>query len=315
MKFKVPRAISRLVAQKELLASDKAPKVLFVGGVVGMVGSTVLACRATLKLEDVLDQMQRDREQAKDVKRHIDGGAHSEGSTGRVTYTDAEYRRDLSIIASRGVGNVIRLYGPSILLGTVSIAALTKSHNLLQERNVALIAAYTAVDSAFHRYRERVIDRYGEQADRELRFETEEVDILDEETGEIVTTTRITDAPGSPYSRFYAEWSSRNWSPDPDINLMFLSTQQNWLNDRLRTRGHVFLNEVYDVLGLAHTRAGSQVGWRWRKDSGDDFIDFGIWDGVNEAVNDFFHGTEGEILLDFNVDGIIWDKIDETERA
>jgi hypothetical protein len=303
----IPDAVVRTIASKGLLASDKAPKVLFVGGVVGMVGSTVLACHATLKVEDVLDGIEADKAKARNVKALVE----SDQYTGSQTYSDHEFRRDLAVISTRGVGSLIKLYAPSVVLGAVSIAALTKSHNLLQDRNVALTAAYVAVDGAFQRYRDRVIDRYGEEADRELRYETEEIEVLDEETGKLVTTTRITGAPGSPYSRFYAEWSSRNWSPDPDINLLFLTSQQNYWNDKLRVRGHVFLNEVYDSLGLAHTKAGAAVGWRWGKDSGDDQIDFGFLDGVNEAVNEFFHGNEGEILLDFNVDGPIWDKIDD----
>ncbi len=305
----IPNAIGRKIAQQGLLASDKAPKVLFVGGVIGMVASTALACRATLKLEEVIDEIEADRDKAKRIKALVDKG----GVNVTTTYTDQEYRRDLTVIAVRGVGGIIRLYAPSILLGAASIAALAKSHNLLQNRNLALTAAYAAVDGAYSRYRERVINRYGEEVDRELRYESENVDVLDEETGKIETVTRVIDAPGAAYSRFYAKWSSDNWSPDPDINLMVLRTVQNYMNDKLQTKGHVFLNEVYRELGLSHTKAGAVVGWRWRKDSGDDFIDFGIWDGTNEVVNDFFHGREEEILLDFNVDGVIFDKIDEDQ--
>jgi hypothetical protein len=302
----VPDAIARKVASQQLLASKHSPRILFVGGVVGMVGSTVLACRATLKLEDVLDEIDHNRVRAHRAKELVDSGQ----ANPNTTYTDAELRKDLTIITVRGVGNVVKLYAPSVLLGGASIFALTKSHNILQERNLALTAAYAAIDGAFTRYRERVIDRYGEDADRDLRYDSEEVDVLDEETGRITTTTRVIGAPGSEYARFYDEVSSRNFSHDPDINLLFLRNVQNYMNDRLKARGHVFLNEVYDELGLSHTEAGAVVGWRWSKNSGDDFIDFGIWDGTQEVVNDFFNGREGAILLDFNVDGVIYDKLE-----
>lgn len=305
MKF-VPDAIARKVAEQGFLASKNSPRILFVGGVVGMVGSTVLACRATLKLEEVLDNIENDREQAHRVKAVVNEPNYK----GDATYSDSELRKDLTIIAIRGVGSIAKLYGPSVLLGAASIAALTKSHNILQERNLALTAAYALVDGAFNRYRERVVDRYGEEADRDLRYESEEVDILDEETGKIVATTVVTSSPGSAYARFYDEHSSRNFSHDPDINILFLRNQQNHLNDRLKARGHVFLNEVYDSLGLSHTKAGAIVGWRWRRGSGDDFIDFGCWDG-GEVVTDFFNGREDAILLDFNVDGPIYDKLEE----
>lgn len=303
----IPTAISRKIASQGLLASEHAPRVLFVGGVVGMVGSTVLACRATLKIEGVLDQIESDKEQALQVNAVTNDPRYE----GDATYTDKELQKDLHIIKVRGVGQVVKLYAPSVVLGTVSIAALTKSHNILKDRNLALAAAYAAVDGAFARYRERVIEMFGEEMDNDIRYESEQVDIVNEETGEISTVTRAIDAPGSVYARFYDEESSRNWSTNPDINTAFLRTVQNYMNDRLRMRGHVFLNEAYDELGLSHTKPGAVVGWRWNKDSGDDYIDFGIWDSSKEVVLDFFNGREGAILLDFNVDGIIYDKIEE----
>lgn len=308
MKF-FPDAIGRKLGEQSLFASEQAPKALFVGGVVGMVGSTVLACRATLKLEAVLDEIEHNKAQADQAKELVDaeGGTTESGQT----YTDKEHRRDVTIISIRGVGNVVKLYAPAVLLGGVSIFALTKSHNILKDRNIALTAAYAAVDGAFKRYRERVIDRYGEEADRDLRYEHEVLDIVDEDTGEVVAEAHVLSAPGAAYARWYDEISSANWSPDPDINMLFLRNVQNWANDRLRARGHVFLNEVYDGLGLSHTSPGAVVGWRWNKESGDDFIDFGIWDGEHDRQKDFFNGREGAILLDFNVDGVIYDKIDQ----
>lgn len=306
MKF-IPTAVSRKIAEQGLLASENAPKVLFVGGVVGMVGSTILACRATLKVEAVIDRVETGKEQAEQVLAAVNRPDYD----GAATYSAQEYKKDLHILKIRGAGEVVKLYAPSVVLGVVSVAALTKSHNILKDRNLALAAAYTAVDSAFTRYRERVVDLFGEEMDHDIRYESETVEIVDEETGEVRTVTRATDAPGSIYARFYDEESSRNWSTNPDINTAFLRTVQNYMNDRLRIRGHVFLNEVYDELGLSHTKPGAIVGWRWNKDSGDDYIDFGIWDSSKEVVSDFFNGREGAILLDFNVDGVIYDKIEE----
>lgn len=307
MKF-IPDAIGRKIAQQGLLASEKSPKILFVAGVTGMVGSTVLACRATLKLDEVLEEVQQNREKAHQAY----GIVNQPDYPGDATYSDAELKKDLTIITVRGVVGVAKLYAPAVLLGAASIACLTKSHNILEERNLALTAAYAAVDTAFTRYRERVVARYGEEEDRHMMYESELIDVVDEDTGEVSSAVRATGAPGSAYARFYDEESSRNWSHDPDINLLFLRNVQNYMNDRLRARGHVFLNEVYSELGLSHTRAGAVVGWRWNKGSGDDCIDFGIWDGTQEAVNDFFNGREGAILLDFNVDGVIYDKLEET---
>lgn len=299
MKF-VPAAIGRKLGEQGLLASEHAPKILFVGGVVGMVGSTVLACRATLKMEEVLDEIEHNKRLAAQAKEDVEMGSAPPGTT----YSKEEQKRDQFIILRKGGVKIAKLYAPAVAIGGLSIFALTKSHNLLQDRNLALAAAYTAVDGAFNRYRGRVIDRFGEEVDQELRYESEQIDIVDEETGKVDSRVVAIGAPGSPYARHFDELSSRDFSQSPDINMAFLKCVQNNMNDRLRLKGHVFLNEVYDELGLSRTPAGCVVGWRWQGD-GDNVIDFGIWDSNNERVLDFFNGRESAILLDFNVDGLI----------
>jgi hypothetical protein len=312
MKF-VPDAISRKVASQALLAQKNAPSLLFGAGVISMVGSTVLACRATLKLEDVLDGIEADMKKSDLAKEMVDNGHAAEGTT----YTDQEKKQDQVIIYVRGVGKIVKLYAPAVLLGGVGLVCLTKSHKILQERNAALTAAYVAIDRAFSAYRERVIDRYGEETDRELRFETEEVTVIDEETGKALETVRV--APGMPsgYARWFDE-ENGNWSPEPfdEHNWIFLRQNQNWANDMLRARGHITLNEVYRMLGLSETSAGSVVGWIYKRDNdrGDNYVDFGCWGKDDGQPLDFFNGREGGILLDFNVDGLIWDQIDESSE-
>jgi hypothetical protein len=318
MKF-IPDALGRKLGESGLMASEKAPKLLFVGGVVGMVGSTVLACRATLKLSDTLDEIQHDLERAKATPEGLEK-LQADPKTAEkykdVTYDESDLKKDTTRIYIKGVGKITRLYGPAVLLGGVSIFALTKSHNLLQDRNLALTAAYAAVDTAYNRYRERVIDRYGEEVDREIRYETEQVDVVDEETGEIETKTRITDAPGSKFTRWYDEASSPNWSPDFEINKIVLRNAQHYANDLLRQRGHVWLNEIFTELGMSHTKEGAIVGWRFNRDDPTAKIDFGIF-WTDAVANDQFveahNGREGAILLDFNVDGVILNEIEEED--
>jgi hypothetical protein len=307
MRF-LPQSVGRAVAEQALRTQKHAPEILFGAGVVSMVGSTVMACRATLKLEEVLDKVEADKAKAHRAKELVDAGEVPDGTT----YTESEMKRDLTIITVRGVTGVIKLYAPAVILGGVGVICLTKSHKILQERNAALTAAYVAIDTAFRQYRSRVVDRYGEDIDRELRYDAEEVDIIDEETGKITSTVQVTPGEPSGYARWFDE-ENTNWNP-PQFhhhNTLFLRNQQNWANDMLRSRGHVFLNEVYSMVGLSHTSAGAIVGWVYDRhnDRGDNYIDFGCW-GKNNDFNEFFNGREGAILLDFNVDGPIWELID-----
>jgi uncharacterized protein DUF6353 len=313
----VPHAISRKIAEQTLLTKKNSPTILLGAGVVSMVGSTALACRATLKLEDVLSEIEENMSKAHRAKEMVEAGIVSEGTT----YSDHEMKQDIVIIYVRGAAKIAKLYAPSLILGAAGVVCLTKSHKILQERNSALTAAYVAVDTAFKAYRQRVVDRYGEEIGREFRYGAEHIDIINEDTGEIASVVRVEPGEPSGYARWFDE-ENNNWHPSPyeTHNFLWLRTQQNWANDMLRARGHLFLNEVYSLIGLTHTSAGAIVGWVYDRhnDRGDNYVDFGCWGDDFGQPLDFFNGRDGAILLDFNVDGPIWDLIDkrnaETER-
>ena len=185
----------------------------------------------------------------------------------------------------------------------------------MQKRNAALSAAYLTVDKSFKEYKHRVIDRVGEEVEKEIRYgiKAEEVaeTVVDEDRNETtVTETVKTMNPNlySDYARFFDE-ASPYWQKDPEYNLMFLRPQQQYANDLLRAKGRFILNDVYDMLGIEKTKAGQIVGWVYNPENpnGDNFVDFGIYDMSKERVRAFVNGYEANILLDFNVDGIIWD--------
>ena len=292
----VPEVVTRTIARNALLVQKGSPELLLTAGIVGMVGSTVLACRATLKMNDVLEEAQNNLHVAKALDS--------------PQYSEKDRRRDISLIYVQSSVKIVRLYVPSIIIGGVSIYALRSSHNILTKRNAALTAAYTALERGFSEYRERVVEKYGEEEDRNLRYGTQEVEITDPKTKKKKMVTRV--GPGDPsiYARFFDD-GNRNWNKEPEYNFVFLHCQQNWANDLLKSRGHVFLNEVYDMLGMERSQAGAVVGWIISHNGEtDNFVNFGIFEGNSEVVRDFVNGYEGAILLDFNVDGVIYNKLD-----
>ena len=290
----VKNAVTSKVSRQILIGKKYSPQIMFVGGVIGIVGTTVLACRATLQLDEVLKEDRNAREMAKSM-------AHP-------NYTDSDRRQDLAYIYLRTTVSVGKLYAPAIGLGVVSVGALTGSHVVLTKRNVALTAAYGALERGFNEYRQRVIDDVGEDKDRHYRYGSETVELVNPKSGKSKTVTRVASGDPSIYARYFDAFS-QSWSREPEYNLIFLKSQQNYMNDLLHSRGHVFLNEVYDALGIERSKAGAVVGWVLSRDDGDNFIDFGVFDETRERARDFVNGREGSILLDFNVDGVIYDKI------
>ena len=283
-----------------------SPEILLVTGITGVVTSAVMACKATTKVDTIVEE----------TKKSIDmiHEGMEVGNICDVEYTEEDGKKDLAIVYIQTGVKFAKLYGPSVLLGLTSIGCILASNNIIHKRNVALSAAYTAIDRSFKGYRSRVIERFGENMDRELRYniKTQEVKetVVDEETGKkktVKSTVSVVDPNTySDYARFFDEYCA-GWTKDAEYNLMFLRQQQNYANELLKSRGHLFLNEVYDMLGIDRTKAGNIVGWIYdeKHPIGDNFVDFGIYVLDNEKARDFVNGRERSILLDFNVDGDI----------
>lgn len=288
-----------------------SPEILVGAGVVGVVASAVMACKATTKLDDVLAETKDTVDKIHDVTEHPE--KIPEGKE----YTVEDSKKDLTIVYTQAGVKLVKLYGPAVVLGTVSIAAIIGGHHILRKRNIALAAAYTAVDKGFKEYRSRVLERFGEEVDRELRYNIKakeiEKTVTDANGKETVVKETVDVADPnltSDYARFFDDGCT-GWTKDPEFNLMFLKDQQRYANDLFKSKGHLFLNEVYDMLGIPRTQAGQVVGWIYDEKNpiGDNFIDFGIYDIADERKRSFVNGYERTILLDFNVDGNILEMI------
>ena len=286
-----------------------SPEIMVVAGVVGVVTSTVMACKATTKVNDILEET---RKQVDDVHNVLDSDVVSEDE-----YNNDDAKKDLAIIYTQTGVKLIKLYAPSVIVGALSITGILASHKILKKRNVALTAAYATIDRSFKEYRGRVVERFGKELDRELRYNIKAQEIeektVDKDGNEIVEKKTISVVDPNMYSDYARIFDngSMGWTKDPEYNLMFLKLQQNQANDRLRAQGYLFLNDVYDMLGIPRTKAGQIVGWIYDEENpvGDNFVDFGIYDIYNEKACDFVNGRERSIVLDFNVDGNILDMI------
>lgn len=284
-----------------------SPEILVVAGVVGTVTSAVMACKATTKLNDIL-------EESKTQIDAIHTGMES-GEVSGVQYTPEDGKKDLSIVYVQTGVKLVKLYAPAVALGALSIAGIVSSNNILRKRNVALAAAYATVDKGFKEYRGRVVERFGKELDRELKYniKAKEIEerVTDENGKEKVVKKKVDVASindHSDYARFFDEYCA-GWDKDAEYNLMFLKQQQAHANKILQTDGYLFLNDVYEMLGIPKTKAGQVVGWVYDKNNeiGDNYVDFGIYDLYNEEKRNFVNGLERSILLDFNVDGNIWE--------
>lgn len=309
-KTEIMANLTRTFNRTGLKIKKYSPEILMVTGTVGVVVSGVMACRATLKINEILNDTKDTIDKIHEV---------SEDPDMKEKYSEEDSKKDLAIVYTQTAWKLIKLYGPSVGLGVASIGCMIGSNRILNKRNVALAAAYKAVDTSFKEYRGRVVERFGKELDKELRYnikaqEIEEVSV-DENGNEVVKKTTVDVMENDPnrYSQYAIVFDDGNdgWDPDPERTKFFLIQQQNWANERLKSQGHLFLNEVYDMLGVKRTKAGAQVGWVYdeKNQNGDNYVDFGIFDIYSPKARDFVNGLEKVIVLDFNVDGCILDMI------
>lgn len=301
----VSNAVTSKAGRQILLTQKHSPTILFGAGVVGVVATAVMASKATLALDEVMTEHENTKDRAQAMLARVPD-----------RYTAKDYTQDMAKLKTKTIIKVGKLYAPAVLIGVGSICALTGSHIILTRRYQGAVAAFVALDKSMSQYQARVRDLIGEEKERELRFDTQTREIaVDTENG--VEVQSVTEAVGSlsPYARLWAKDTSSLWSEEPSYNLVTLRTQQTYCNDRLRSRGHIFLNEVYDCLGLEHSKIGAVTGWVYEKGSGDNYVDFGMWDGQDMmSFHQFLTQKDGAIWLDFNVDGHILDLIEKKGR-
>ena len=315
-KAEIVKSMNGFLSKTSFQLKKHSPEILVVAGVIVMVTSAVMACKATTKVGEILDKTKEDVETIH--KCEADESV-------KERYSSEDAQKDLAIVYVQTGMKFAKLYGPSVILGALSITSILASNNILRKRNVALSAAYAAIDKGFKEYRSRVIERFGEEVDRELKYNLKakkfDETVIDEETGKEkkVKKNGFVVSPGdiSGYARFFEKYTqdedgnsilNPHWESNNEYNLMFIKAQERYANDLLKAKKRVFLNEVYEMLGLPRTKAGQIVGWVYNPENskGDNYIDFGLYSD-NLSYSDYVNGFDQAILLDFNVDGNIWD--------
>lgn len=309
MNNKVLNKLSKVANTSTMKIKKYSPEILLTTGIVGMVGTVALACKATLHAEDVVDE-------------HM-GKMYKIGEAIRISEADPEsfeypeeYRKKDKLVTYVQTGvSFTKLYAPAITLGAVSIGCILAGNKIMKKRYLGVVAAYGAVSEAFSDYRKRVVEEAGIDMDRHYRFGTELNEVTSTETDENGKKKKVKETvenadpnklKPADNARFF-DSSNPNWDKCPSYNMMFLKAQETMFNDLLHTRGHVFLNEVYDGLGFPMTSEGAVTGWV--EGLGDNYIDFGLYNPDNDNSRRFVNGDSDVILLDFNTDGVIWDKI------
>lgn len=307
MKQEIINKATRLLSSTQYQVKKHSPEILMVAGIAGAIVGTVLACKATTKVSEIIEEKNKNIE---DVHTCLEEKPNE--------YTEEDSKKDLTIIYAQTGVKLFKLYAPAIGVMTLSFASIIVGHKVLKKRNIAIAAAYAVIDKGFKQYRKNVIEEFGEGVDQQMRFglKSKEIKKKDKDGKTVKEKEYYIDPDANPldniseYARFF-DAASSNFAKDPEYNMMFLRRQQDYANEMLKSRGHLFLNEVYDLLDIPRSKAGQVVGWVYDKNGntkGDNYVDFGLYRN-DQGTRRFVNGLEYNILLDFNVDGVIYDII------
>ena len=282
----------------------RSPEILVAVGVVGTVVSAVMACKATTKINTILDET---KEQLDKIHEYAGNPDVAE------KYNAEDAKKDTAIVYGQAGVKLAKLYAPAVGLGILSISSILASNNILRKRNMAISAALAAATQDFKDYRNRVIERFGKEVDHQLRYniKAEEIEetITDEKGKEkkVKKSIEVADPNASGYVKYFTR-SNPYWEEDSSYVEMFLRSQQNYANDKLKATGHLTLNDVYDMLGFHDSKAGMVVGWIYDLDhpNGDNYVEFDV-----KKVNlpNEQGGYEEAYAIDFNVDGNIYNEM------
>lgn len=296
--------ISRHVYDAGMMLAKNAPAIAFGAGLVGMAGTVILTARATLKVAPKLEAHEESLRAHKETARRINEGLESEGEFPGMP--EASF-----ILWARFVRECTRAYAVPLLLGGVSAGLLTYSHNVQSNMIAGLTMAYEGLKVTFDKYREAVIEDQGIDAD--TKYIVEAHNAANEELQARTGDSEVFHVD----SRFvFGTESSSDFNGRASMwNVNFLNDVEAAMNRKLEATGIVFLNEVLVALGMDRTPAGQQLGWvKNPDDSSHVGIDFGWRKLADEMtkhhlINADSSDSAPEILLDFNYDGIVWDKL------
>lgn len=284
--------------------SKHAPTILSVTASAGVIATGYLAWKAGTRFEDVEG---RDWDRRKECLRNAD------------TIPDEDVPKIERKNRILFILDTVRTVAPAAIVGAATITMIYFSNSISKKRLAAMGAAYATLQTAFDGYKRTMVEALGkESVDKILKPKLPNVGKSAEE---ILSSDNKSDAANvsdavvnslkalSPYARIIAEESSTCWDPNEDYTSQNLAAVQLWSNRRLERKGHLFLNEVFDQLGLSRTREGAVVGWL-KNGEGDNYVSFGDFDAsIYRVPSDDYTRVDSNFIVDFNVDGVIWDKI------
>lgn len=298
-------------SKARFLFKKEAPTILIFGGLLGLGVSTVAACVQTTKLEPVIEEAKDD---LVSIKR-----AQKAAADGYLEYEKKEVVRDTVLAYGKAAWNVAKVYSVPTVLFIGSTVSVLSGCKIFKKRHASLAAAFVAVDTGFKKYRQRVAERYGTDAERQIRFNLKEktIDVNNIETGEKETVSILVAEQGTDgieecggFTKVFDQSQhKRIYGSDYTYDLAFINIMLSTLNNNFYANNVLFVNQALKAFGFNETKKGQVVGWY--RDPNDpnapSCINVQVHEVMRPIDDDERNGFEKVFILDFIPDGNILD--------
>lgn len=215
-----------LVKQAEKFTADHSPQILTAIGVAGTISTAVLTGKATIKAVRLMDARQRELDAA--------------GTTHVIDFKEK-------------VANTWKLYVPPVAAGVLTVASIITATQIGTRRAAAMASAVVISEKAFGEYKEKVLEKMGENKERAVRDDIAQ----DRVRNNPVTETTIYAARGTGKDLCYEPYTGRYFlSGMEDIK-----KAQNDLNYQVLNNYYASMSDFYDLLGLDRTKLSDDMGW------------------------------------------------------
>lgn len=225
--------LQRIIKRTKVTLVKHSPEILTGIGITGLLTTTVLAVKATPKALKLLEEVKK-----------------------------AEHKERLTALET--VKATWKCYIPAAAIGTTSVACLIGASSVSARRNAALATAYKLSETAFHEYKNKVVETLGEKKDRHIH---DEIDKDHMEKNPVSKNSVIITGAGDTlcYDRLFNQYFYS------DIEKIRKAVNE--LNRQMLIHDYVSLDDFYDELNIPHVQLGDQMGWR--VDKGFIEVDFG----------------------------------------
>ena len=307
----IKSSVTLFFGKSKFWLKKNSPTLLMIGGIVMAGTSVVTACKATMKLNDIIKP-------ANEKLSKIREDMHDDNKLANGEYTVKQGQIDLLKTYLVTSGQLVKLYALPVVTFSLSVASLLTSHKIMKNRNLELAAAYTLIKNGYDNYRDRVRAKLGEKIEDEIyrdvrKEKITEVDENGKEVKKEVVQSHMNE--NSDYSILF-DSGSPGWEKNAQLNLDYLIMKCSYLNKKLITQGYLFLQDVYDELGydiadlgFLKSQAARVVGWLYDPSdpTRDSYVSFGLTnkDGSYTLAGKEMLAGERSVWLEFNVDGDI----------